>query len=336
MSGGHQQCIACGSKMQTFIERISDDRYGCPGVYSIDRCVSCGHMSTTPRLTEEDLPALYSNYYPRREIDFDALEREAALIEKPFSGFRRWIAGTDNQGHYLAKPGQKVLDIGCGSCLSLLEMRRLGVECWGVEADPNVRTIAEKYTLRVHIGNIYDVPFADQKFDLIVLNQVIEHVPDPLAMLAALKDRLTRGGRVVLAFPNTGSFHRKLWKERWINWHIPYHQNHFNRTSFALLARKSGYDVERIRTITPNLWSVLQLRTSREQRQEGKASNTWSESDNSQKPPSFIRKLRNVAVSRGARLAGVMMGSVNRALDAMGQGDSLLVELRLSAQKNQD
>ncbi|MGO8126718.1 class I SAM-dependent methyltransferase, partial [Rhizobium ruizarguesonis] len=63
----------------------------------------------------------------------------------------------------------------------------------------------------------------------IVLNQVIEHVPDPLAILAALRDRLNRGGRVVLAFPNTVSFHRKLWKERWINWHIPYHQNHFNR-----------------------------------------------------------------------------------------------------------
>jgi 2-polyprenyl-3-methyl-5-hydroxy-6-metoxy-1,4-benzoquinol methylase len=335
MSDGlHQHCIACGSQMQTFIESISDDRYGCPGVYSIDRCVSCGHMSTAPRLTEEDLPALYSNYYPRREIDFDALEKEAALVEKPFAKLRRWVAGTDNQGHYLAKPGQKVLDIGCGSCLSLLEMSKLGVECWGVEADPNVRTIADKYALRVHIGNIYDVPFADQKFDLIVLNQVIEHVPDPRAMLGALKDRLTKGGRVILAFPNTGSLHRKLWKGRWINWHIPYHQNHFNRTSFTLLARKSGYDVERIRTITPNLWSVIQLRTSQEKRQEGKVSKTWSDSGNSQKRPSLVRKLRNVAASRGARFAGFVMGFANRTLDVMGQGDSLLVELRLSATGN--
>ncbi|MGO7208680.1 class I SAM-dependent methyltransferase, partial [Rhizobium ruizarguesonis] len=104
-----------------------------------------------------------------------------------------------------------------------------GIESWGIEADPNVRTIADHFGLQVHIGNIYDLPFPDMKFDLIVLNQVLEHVPDPSAMLQAVRERLTPQGRVIMAFPNTGSFHHKIWKDRWINWHIPYHQNHFNR-----------------------------------------------------------------------------------------------------------
>lgn len=316
--------------MKPFIDRISDDRYGCPGVYTIQRCVSCGHMSTTPPLTEEDLPGLYSTYYPRRAIDFEALEREAALVLRPNAAFHRWLAGTDNQGHYMAKPGEKVLDIGCGSCLSLLEARNMGVECWGIEADPNVRTIADRYGLNVHIGNIHDVPFPQMRFDLIVLNQVIEHVPDPAAMLAALRDRLTANGRVVLAFPNVDSIHRTIWKLRWINWHIPYHQNHFNRSSFTRLAQREGYRVTKVRTITPNLWSVLQIRTAGERKAEGMASTTWSNEVGKVARPSFLTKVRNVAKSRSARLAGSAMGIANRILDALGKGDSLLVVLEPS------
>lgn len=323
----HPTCIACGSAMRTFISEISDDRYGCPGVYAVEECISCGHMSTTPPLTEADLPGLYSRYYPRREVDFASLEHEAHLATKPMAGFRRWFAGTDNQGHYLARRGEKVLDVGCGSCLSLLEMRQMGVECWGVEADPNVKAIADHYGLQVHIGNVYDLPFHDVTFDLIVLNQVIEHVPDPRAMLEEIHKRLAPGGRVILAFPNSGSIHRKLWKDRWINWHIPYHQNHFNRASIKRLAEAAGYSVDSSRTITPNLWSVLQVRVARERKQEGIASTAWSHRAAGIQPPGFFKKIRNVVASRSVRIVGLALGLSNRLLDALGKGDSLLIIL---------
>src|SRR3569623_1118399 len=107
-------CIVCGSATKVLIETIWDDRYGAPGVYSILKCTSCDQMSTVPPLTEADLPALYSTYYPRREISYDDLRAEADAVARPVAGFRRWLAGTDNQGHYLAKPGNRVLDIGSG------------------------------------------------------------------------------------------------------------------------------------------------------------------------------------------------------------------------------
>lgn len=313
--------------MTTFIAEISDDRYGSPGTYSIERCVSCGHMSTSPRLTEADLPALYSTYYPRRSIDYAALEKEAAIVEKPFASFRRRLAGTNNQGHYLAKRGEKVLDIGCGSCLSLLEMQKLGVNCWGVETDPNVRDIAEKYALQVHIGSIFDTPFPDIKFDLIVLNQVIEHVPDPAAVLATIKGRLAEGGKVALAFPNTDSIYRTIWKGRWINWHIPFHQNHFNKRSFTLLANAMGYNVDSVKAITPNLWTVLQFCVLRERKEEGKASRAWATETQPDLRPSPRLKLRQIAIAAAARTVGFVFGMANRVFDAFGKGDSLLVVL---------
>lgn len=329
MTNQSQACIACGSRMEVFIERIWDDRYGCPGVFSIFRCIFCEQMVTAPRLTEADLPALYSTYYPRRDIDFDALEREAGRVLLPGAARSRWLAGTDNQGHYLAKAGQQVLDIGSGSCLSLLELRNMDVQAFGVEADPNVRLIADRYGLDVHIGSIHDIPFPGLDFDLITLNQVIEHVPDPQALLRVVFERLRPGGRVVLSFPNSASLQRRLSGSRWINWHVPYHQHHFNKRSFALLAHKEGYVVEHSRSITPNLWTILQLRAMGKAPAEGASSDAWCASAaHGNTRPSFALRVRNGLMGRMRDAIGPILTLFNRLLDQFGAGDSLLVVLK--------
>ena len=311
-----------------FIDRIWDDRYGCPGVFSVRQCTSCGQMVTTPRLTEGNLPTLYSQYYPRHNIDFDALESESALVGKRHARFKRWLAGTDNQGHYLAKPGQRVLDIGSGSCLSLLELRQLGVEPYAVEADPNVAAIAQRYGLNVHIGSIHDDPFPGQVFDLITLNQVIEHVPDPASLLRVVRDRLAPGGRIVLSFPNVSSWQRRLSGSRWINWHVPYHQHHFNRRSFALLAHREGYEVVSTRSITPNLWTILQIRAMERAPEEGVTSVAWqSRPATTAERLSFVRLLKNAVLLQLRTVAGGLLVLVNRVVDRLGAGDSLLIVL---------
>jgi len=315
--------------MEEFIGQIWDDRYGCPGVYSIYRCVSCAQMMTTPPLSEEDLPGLYSKYYPRSDIDFESLEREAALVDKPYSAWRRWLAGTNNQGHYMARPGQRVLDIGSGSCLSLLELRHMGVETFAVETDPNVRAIADRYDLNVHIGSIHDTPFPNLSFDLITLNQVIEHVPDPGSLLRVVRDRLAPGGRVILSFPNAMSLQRWLTGTRWINWHVPYHQHHFNKRSIELLAYKEGYRVERASTVTPNLWSVLQLGSLRKPPAEGVASATWEGGGGADDVrTSFSTKVRLRLLRELHSLASPLLVPLNRIVDQLGLGDSLLIVLR--------
>ncbi|MCW5623676.1 MAG: class I SAM-dependent methyltransferase [Burkholderiales bacterium] len=325
-------CIVCNAPMESHIPSIYDDRYGCPGVFSIARCRVCGQMATVPRLEESDLPALYSRYYPRREVDYIALEREAKKAVAPLGRLRRWLAGTDNQGHYRARPGQTVLDIGSGSCLSLLELREMNVTSWGVEADPNVKDIALHFGLNVHIGSIHDNPFPGKSFDLIVMNQVIEHVPDPLSLLEVVRKRLNPYGRVVLSFPNTASAQAHRSGVRWINWHVPYHQHHFNRASFSRLAARAGYEVVNARSITPNLWTLLQLRANRETPVQGQVSSTWS----SQVSAPGRRSIWSRWFLRAARFLalGIAMGSMavtNRIRDLAGKGDSLLVELRAAS-----
>lgn len=208
----------------------------------------------------------------------------------------------------------------------------MGVEAYGVETDPNVRRIADHFGLKVHIGSIHDMPFPDRSFDLIVLNQVIEHVPDPLALLKVVKQRLAPNGRLRLSFPNTDSVQAARSGIRWINWHVPYHQHHFTRDSFGKLARLAGYEVLSVRTVTPNLWRELQARANAETPVEGQVSPNWSKAVKDTIPLSFGSRVQRAVVRRLVRLAGVFTIVENRAYDAIGRGDSLLVELCVSGQ----
>jgi SAM-dependent methyltransferase len=329
MSAISMRCPVCDCNTFVASAEIFDDRYGEPNRYQLARCCECGHLATTPRLREAELSALYGNYYPRKRISAEDVGREAAQVQLPLAGLLRWWNGTDNQGQYSVRAGEVMLDIGCGSGASLLEVQALGASAFGVEADPNVKPIAAALGLNIHFGSLHDQPFPGQCFNLIIMNQVIEHLPEPDHALQTLRERLAPQGRMVLVFPNTASLWRRMFGRRWINWHIPYHLHHFDRVSFARMARNSGFEVIRARTITPNVWTVLQLRASRYRPVLGQPSPIWTVAEKSESMPGTGRKpnpLRHLL--RGSVLG--FFALVNRSVDALGLGDSLLVELRRS------
>lgn len=325
------RCPVCQGNVFSPVSEIFDDRYGEPNRYQLARCNGCGLTATAPRLRESDLSALYGTFYPRKSINADDVTREAAKLKRPFAELARWWNGTDNQGQYGVQAGEAMLDVGCGSGVSLLEAKALGATAFGIEADPNVKPIAAALGLSIHFGSLQDMPFPEQRFDLIVMNQVIEHLPDPDLALQALSERLTPNGRMLLVFPNTASLWRHLFGSRWINWHIPYHLHHFDRKSFARMVRHCGLEIVRSRTITPNVWTLLQLRASRHKPLLGQPSPIWTVPNQSGSA---------LAASRSPNLLGTFLRAsvlavfavVNRIVDVLGMGDSLLVELRRSIQ----
>lgn len=325
-------CPVCKSDHFTNVAEVFDDRYGHPGEFSLVRCCQCGHLMTSPLLQESDLPALYGNYYPRKRIVAEAVARQAAGAATWFSRWRRWLAGTDNQGQYGVRAGERLLDIGCGSGVSLLEAQSLGAQVWGIEADPNVQVIARALGLRVHEGNLHDKPFVEVQFDIVVMNQVIEHIPQPDLILAAIHARLAPGGRVVMVFPNVESLWCKLSGARWINWHVPYHLHHFSLDTFSRLAQRCGYKVVRTRTVTPNLWSILQVRASRQRPQRGRPGLLWEtpvpvKEDAGTHGGQFAARVQKSTRRLLLTLIMIPVTLVNRLVDALGGGDSLVVEM---------
>jgi SAM-dependent methyltransferase len=325
-------CPVCNAVGATEITKFFDDRYGHPGEFSLVRCVQCGHLMTSPQLLESDLPALYGTYYPRKQISAQSVATQAVGAASWSARWRRWLSGTGNQGQYGVLPGERMLDIGCGSGVSLLEAQSLGAQVWGIEADPNVQTIARALGMRIHEGNLHDKPFPEVQFDLVVMNQVIEHIPRPDLELTAILARLAHGGRVVMVFPNVGSLWCKLSGARWINWHAPYHLHHFSLKTFTHLAQRCGYKVIRTRTVTPNLWSILQVRASRQSPERGCPAKLWA-------TPVFVaadagkvggrpeQRVRKIARRLLLPVIMLPMALVNRVVDASGWGDSLLVEM---------
>lgn len=320
--------------MREYFGSMFDDRYGFPGYFSLHCCPTCGQLQTVPLLIDKDLPALYSNFYPRREIDIGALQRAVGNPGSFTEAVRRWMAGTDNQGQYVARPGMAVLDYGCGAGQSLLELKKLGAEAYGLEADPNVQQVADALGLRIHIGTIDDNPFPGVMFDLIVLNQVLEHIPLPERLLTKLASRLRAGAVVVFSVPNCASFYRHYYDRSWINWHVPYHLHHFNPNSIRRFFSRHGWRVASLRTVTPNLWTILQIRAAVECTKMGVPNPMWTGQAHSEEDkrrfdsvvPSRLKKmLYDLVLSANRPVQKIMFPIWNRSIDATGYGDSILV-----------
>lgn len=84
------------------------------------------------------------------------------------------------------RPGEKVLDIGCGSGNQLLYYNSLGLDITGLDASPCMIDRARKRLgarCVLKKGRAEDLPFEDNEFDLSTLNNALEFIDDPVKAL---------------------------------------------------------------------------------------------------------------------------------------------------------
>ncbi|MGZ2412676.1 2-polyprenyl-6-hydroxyphenyl methylase / 3-demethylubiquinone-9 3-methyltransferase [Sphingomonas sp. F9_3S_D5_B_2] len=101
--------------------------------------------------------------------------------------------------------GRTALDVGCGAGLLAEPLARLGAKVTGIDAAPEVIAVAHEHAAARGLEIDYragDVQALEGQFDLITCMEVIEHVADPTAFVAALAQRLAPDGLLVLSTPN--------------------------------------------------------------------------------------------------------------------------------------
>src|SRR3546814_9753870 len=133
-----------------------------------------------------------------------------------------------------------ILDVGCGFGEALGYHRARGCDAHGIEADRNILRVAQRHGLNVTAGLFEAACYAPQKFDIVTLDQVIEHASDPAALLRNGHQVLKPGGPAFVSTPNPNGWGAKLFGRRWIHWHAPYHLHYFTRHSMKRLAAKIG------------------------------------------------------------------------------------------------
>src|SRR5215210_1835729 len=93
-----------------------------------------------------------------------------------------WRSGQDRRlnqiRRYVPLEGRRILDIGCGLGMYVEQFRRFSDEVYGVDVDPDKVAEASRRLPNISVAPGEHLPFDDGDFDVILLNEVIEHVDD--------------------------------------------------------------------------------------------------------------------------------------------------------------
>ncbi len=177
-------------------------------------------MELLERLPESQIEALFHDLLDRRRApgrldSAGSVVREIAFFQRLDSHLQRHLNVLAERAydgrhpkHWLWKshkqffldrlrPGETVLDVGCGASAYLLWMAELGCRVTGCDINP--ARVAQASTLMSHPNLRFEVrdvtsqpPPGNQRFDVAICSHVIEHLDDPIALLASLRQHASR------------------------------------------------------------------------------------------------------------------------------------------------
>jgi 2-polyprenyl-3-methyl-5-hydroxy-6-metoxy-1,4-benzoquinol methylase len=207
------------------------------------QCRSC--RLVFPR--EIPVQAALSVIYPANYYSFAETESPNPVV----MAVRAWMTRRKGSKYRSMMPTSvaDVVDIGCGDgrLLDVLKAscptgwRYHGVD-WSEEAIERVRR--KGYEGRTGDVSQLDLSDWEEKFDLALMHQVIEHVRDPRELLVKARRILKPGGVLSIETPDINAWDFRLLSRRyWAGYHIPRHFYIFDKNNFSELARSAGFEV---------------------------------------------------------------------------------------------
>lgn len=245
------RCAACGDDMAGRTWRdVRDFEYGTYHPVDFLRCARCGTIRQSPPPDAATIPAFYPPDYRNHLI------AEGGFFSLLKRAQTRWLASRISR--HIDGTEKKVLEIGCGSGGLLIALRNLGFrDLAGADFDDTAAPLLAGRGIRFRSVNIErEVPFAE-RFDAVIMVNVIEHFLDPAGVFRRVRERLAPGGRIVLITPNAEAFELLVFGRFWAGFHAPRHLWLFSRHGLELMARAAGLGVTTIRPMAdPGQWAI--------------------------------------------------------------------------------
>jgi aminopeptidase-like protein/SAM-dependent methyltransferase len=207
------------------------------------RCKSCGHVRS---IHDMDMSQLYTGNYVDSTYGADGLRRAFERIvgldpskSDNVGRVERLLQFASGHLSSAAAP-PSILDIGSGLCVFLHRVKtRAGWDCTALDPDPRaaqhardtvgVRAVCGDFTKDIELGT----------YDVITFNKVLEHVLDPVSMLARSDRFLREGGFVYIELPDVAAAAESPAREEFF---IDHHHV-FTPESLRALARRAGFVV---------------------------------------------------------------------------------------------
>ena len=249
-------CDFCGNKEFKFLFLGKDKSFNMPGKFKVVKCQNCGFIFLNPRPQKE-----LENYYPAKYYSYNLIDtgslklriklllydlyfnpkNKNSLLKVLFLPLIFYSRGT------IISPGKKLLDIGSGSGQFLYEMKQLGMDGEGIEPGNFNKESAKKAGLSIKQKNLFDAKYPADTFDVITINHVLEHTPNPSGIIKETYRILRKEGNLIIAVPNYISLAYSLFGKNWYQLDIPRHLHDFSDKILAKKLENEGFKIKKIR-----------------------------------------------------------------------------------------
>lgn len=216
---------------------IKDWEYRAEGLWGYVQCSNCGGIFVNPFPALEQLVAAYPPDYDA----FVASQEHGQLYSTLHRIYIKFLLLPRWKNY--ARPGGRLLDVGCGDGSHTLLFRKLGMsELHGVDFNPIAAERASKKGIKLNRGLFLDTSYPQEYFDLILMTNYLEHTLDPRAELGHAVKLLTQGGWLVGELPNFKALDRLIFGRYWGGNHVPRHTFQFTRSLLERLLREAGFN----------------------------------------------------------------------------------------------
>lgn len=207
-----------------------------------------GYLEIRPRPSPEVLAAYYRDKY--FAADHGRTPYAHGYTDEELAHKRLQPAETE---HVWNGPPGRLLEVGVGEGFTLDHFLRRGWDARGLDfTDDGVRAffphLAERLVLGDALQLLDEAIAAGERYDLVICNNVVEHVLDPMGLLKRMRAIVAPGGMARISVPNDGSWLQDLIVERgvagpeyWVA--APDHLNYFNTDTLPRALAACGWEV---------------------------------------------------------------------------------------------